>query len=163
MKGHLCAGLVISLFSINSFAATVTVKGTVILPTCTIKSSSSVIQVNFGDDVITTRIDGKEYKKQKIEYSIQCDGDMSSNSGLQISISGSPASFDSSLLKTNVTGLGVRFLNGSNNLSLNSGSAKFDYINDTPPTIYAVLARDASVTLASGAFSASAMMSVDYQ
>lgn len=143
-------------------AATVTVKGNVTQPPCEI-NGGQVINVPFGDDVMTTRIDGTIYKKMPIPYSITCEGDMSAASALQIQIKGTAASFDSSLLKTDVTGLGVRFLSNSSQLALNSGAAKFDYLNEQPPAISAVLARDPSVTLAGGAFTATATMYVNYQ
>ncbi|MCU6317019.1 fimbrial protein [Klebsiella aerogenes] len=166
MKGYLAAVLSAALLcaSGSGLAATVTVKGNVVQPTCSIEGiSGATIEVPFGDQVVTTRIDGKEYDKQPVNYTVKCDGDMSSNSGLQISISGTLASFGSGLLQTTVTGLGVQFLNGAAALPLNTGTAKFDYNSSTRPDIYAVLARDPAVTLAAGAFSATAMMSVDYQ
>lgn len=164
MKGYATVVICAALFcaSGSSQAATVTVKGNVVQPTCTINNGTT-IEVPFGDDVLTTRIDGKEYDKQLVDYTVECDGDMSAGGALQLSISGTGASFGNGLLQTSVTGLGVQFLNGSSALALNTGLAKFDYNTGSQPVIYAVLARDPSVTLPAGAFSATAMMSVDYQ
>ncbi|WP_213793643.1 fimbrial protein [Klebsiella aerogenes] len=164
MKGYITAVLSTALLCASGccLAATVTVQGIVVQPACTINSGTT-IEVPFGDEVLTTRIDGKEYDKQLVDYTVECDGDMSAGGALQLSISGTNASFGSGLLQTSVTGLGVQFLNGSSALALNTGLAKFDFNSGSQPVIYAVLARDPSVTLPAGAFSATAMMSVDYQ
>lgn len=164
MKGFVTAAISAALLSAtcSSQAATISVKGNVVQPTCTINNGTT-IEVPFGDGVVTTRIDGKEYDKQRVNYTVECEGDMSSGGLLQLSISGTNASFGSGLLQTSVTGLGVQFLNGSSALALNTGLAKFDYNSGSQPDVYAVLARDPSVTLPAGTFSATAMMSVDYQ
>lgn len=164
MKGFMTVVIPTMLLcaSCSSLAATVTVKGNVVQPTCTINDGTT-IDIPFGDEVVTTRIDGKEYDKQRVNYTVECEGDTSSGTLLQLSISGTNASFGNGLLQTSVAGLGVQFLNGSSPFALNTGLAKFDYNSGSQPDIYAVLARDPSVTLPAGAFSATAMISVDYQ
>lgn len=148
--------------SLPAQAATLSIKGSVTQPPCTINGGATIM-VPFGDDVMTTRIDGKAYKKMPVPYTVACEGDMSGASALQIEIKGSAASFGSSLLKTDKTGLGVQFLAGGTNLPLNTGIAKFDYLSGQPPKIEAVLAKDPAVTLAGGQFSATATMYVNYQ
>ena len=157
-------GVIAVLIMLNPVtqAATVTVKGNVTQPPCEINGGAA-IDVLFGNDVMTTRIDGISYQKKAVKYSVSCEGDMSAASALEIVIKGSSASFDSGLLKTNITGLGIQFLNGADKLPLNTGAAKFDYLTNLPPTIYAVLARDPSVILSGGEFSATATMYVNYQ
>ncbi|WP_370612201.1 fimbrial protein [Klebsiella aerogenes] len=164
MKRFLTTAVLIGVISViaPALAATVTVKGSVTQPPCTVNGGSA-INVPFGDDVMTTRIDGVAYKKMPLDYTIECEGDMSGASALEIQIKGTAASFDTTLLKTSVDGLGVKFLTGSTTLVLNSGAAKFDYLADQTPAIDAVLTRDPSVTLAGGAFSATATMYVNYQ
>ncbi|WP_329503108.1 fimbrial protein [Klebsiella aerogenes] len=148
--------------SMPTLAATLTVKGSVTQPPCTVNGGAT-IKVNFGDDIMTTRIDGVAYKKQPLNYTIECEGDMSGYSALAIQIKGTAASFGSGLLQTNKTGLGVQFLAAGSNLALNTGSAGFDYLSGSPPAIEAVLARDPSVTLTGGDFTATATMYVNYQ
>lgn len=143
-------------------AATVRVSGKVILPPCDLNGGNT-IHVDFGSSVIISKIDGSTYLKKPVPYTLSCEGDMSNgNNLLQITITGSVASFSSGLLKTTTGGLGVQFLNGSTPLAVNTGLAKFDY-NSTHPTLFAVLAKNAGAPPVAGAFSATATMSVNYQ
>jgi type 1 fimbria pilin len=112
---------------------------------------------------MTTRIDGAAYKKMKLSYTVECQGDMTGGSSLLIQIKGTDASFGSGLLSTNKDGLAVQFLANETPMSLNSGGVGFDYLTGALPSIEAVLARDPSVTLTGGAFSTTATMYVNYQ
>jgi type 1 fimbria pilin len=163
VKNYFCYAAAVGLLLCSTFtqASIVSVKGNVILPPCTLNAGNP-INVDFGDDVMTTKIDGKSYKVMPVNYQLQCDGDMGESSLLQISIKGIKASFGDGLLVTDKNGLGVQFLNGSNPLLLNTGLVKFDY-NGQLPNINAVLAKDPSATLTGGAFTATAVMYVDYQ
>lgn len=156
----LIAGVLCTILPVR--AATLTVKGSVTQPPCVINGGSAIL-VNFGDDIMTTRIDGKAYNKRSLNYTVKCEGDMTGASALQIMIKGTAASFGSGLLKTDKTGLGVQFLASGTNLALNTGGADFDYLTGQPPVIEAVLARDASVVLTGGQFTATATMYVNYQ
>ncbi|MEZ2604124.1 fimbrial protein [Kluyvera intermedia] len=139
--------------------ATITVKGNVTLNTCSINGGAD-INVPFGD-VMTNRIDGKDYEKTPVPYSVNCDtGDAGIT--LRIAIKGAEASFGEGLLQTNVTGLGIQFVDDSGELPLNKGATTFEYLSEEPPPIYAVLAKDPSVTLSGGAFAATATMYVNY-
>jgi type 1 fimbria pilin len=160
LAGALVLGCFLS--SMSAHAATVSVSGNVVLPPCTLNGGNT-IDVNFGDDVMITRIDGKEYKKQPVNYNLSCEGDMSNgNNLLSITISGSVASFGSGLLKTDKSGLGVQFLNYTTPLAVNTGQAKFNY-NSSHPTLFAVLAKNSASPPTAGEFSATATMSVNYQ
>ncbi|TFZ52762.1 fimbrial protein [Serratia proteamaculans] len=154
------ACLFFALGSAPAHAATVTVTATVLMPPCEINAGNA-IDVDFGNDVMTTRIDGNSYQKRKVNYTVECEGTLSSPD-LKLRINGSPAGFDNSLLTTNKAGLAVRFSSDSSNLALNSGVITFDY-NATQPAVFAVLAKDPAVTLTGGAFVAAATMSVEYQ
>lgn len=143
-------------------AATLTVKGSVTQPPCTINGGAA-ISVNFGDDIMTTRIDGQAYKKMPVPYSVECEGDMTGASALQIVIKGTAASFGSGLLKTDKSGLGVQFMASGVKFPINNAAIPFDYLSGQPPAIDAVLAKDSAVTLTGGVFTATATMYVNYQ
>ncbi|TNV10778.1 fimbrial protein [Buttiauxella sp. B2] len=164
MKTFLSGAILIALLCVaeGTRAATVTVQGNVTIASCTLNDGQD-IEVPFGNDVVTTKIDGKSYKKMLLKYTFQCDTGIGTGAVLTLSISGTQASFGSGLLLTNMNGLGVQFLNESTALPVNTGKATFNYNSDQPPNIYAVLARDSSISLNGGAFSATATMSLDYQ
>ncbi|WP_129544233.1 fimbrial protein [Serratia sp. 1D1416] len=133
----------------------VTVKVTVTAPPCTVNDNKA-IEVNFGD-VMTTRVDGTNYRKQ-IGYSLSCEG--GGGKAMKLQVQGTAAGFDSALLGTSVSGLGIRLQNGSSNLSVN-GWVNFTYPNK--PALWAVPVQKSGVTLAGGQFSAAATLKVAYQ
>lgn len=157
--------MILAFFPLATLAAgtsTIKLYGTLIdNPPCTINGGGS-IDVPFGDDVVTTKIDGSTYKVMPVNYTIQCDNGTSGESALQLSITGAAAGFGNGLLKTDTTGLAVQFLNSSQPLALNT-PVKFNYGTGQQPVLSAVLAKNSGVTLVGGAFSATATMAVDYQ
>lgn len=158
-------GLILSVFGVGFTSAQTTAgtemqfSGTLVDQPCTINSND----VEFGNEILTTRINGTDYKKQPLSYTVSCnDGD--SGAGMQITITGDEASFGSGLLKTDIDGLGVRFVNDDGtDLPVNSGTALFNYASDTLPVISALLTRDSSIVLPGGVFNAVATMYVSYQ
>lgn len=140
----------------KSASASVTVKITVVAPPCEI-NDNQLIEVNFGNDVMTTRIDG-EYKKMPVTYSLQCQGEASN--GLRMRIDGDGAAFDGKVLKTNKTDFGIALLNNGKRLPINSW-LNFSYSNQ--PNIEAVPVKRSGGKLSGGAFSAGATMKVEYR
>ncbi|CAI0697242.1 putative minor fimbrial subunit StfE [Serratia quinivorans] len=136
--------------------ATVTVKVTIIAPPCEI-NGNNLIEVNFGNDVMTTRVDGN-YKKMPLPYSVECKD--APSTAMKMRIDGTGASFDSQALRTNQTDFGIAFLNGGTRLPINSW-LKFTYPN--LPSLEAVPVKRSGAKLAGGAFSAGATMKVEYQ
>ncbi|ENZ5481098.1 fimbrial protein [Serratia marcescens] len=136
--------------------ATVTVKITLTAPPCDV-NDNKLIEVNFGNDVMTTRVDG-EYKKMPINYTLKCQGGASN--AVRMRIDGQGAAFDGGVLKTNKTDFGIELLNGGKRLPIN-GWLKFTYPNQ--PTLEAVPVKRSGARLSGGAFSAGATMKVEYQ
>ncbi|AHG19163.1 hypothetical protein Z042_05700 [Chania multitudinisentens RB-25] len=135
----------------------VNIRGTVIIPPpCTINNNQT-IQVDFGNEVMTTRIDGVNYK-QAITYSLSCDIQKSNN--LKMSIQGTAATFNSALLRTDKNGLGIALYHGAQPLNANTW---FNYTYPSKPELYAVLVKQSGVTLTGGEFAASATLLIDYQ
>ncbi len=135
----------------------VNIRGTVLLPPpCTINNNQTIV-VDFGDEVMTTRIDGVNYK-QSLTYSLQCD--IQKSNELKLSIQGSVAGFGTGLLQTDKSGLGIALYNGTQPLDLNT------WVNYTYPAqleIYAAPVKQSGVTLTGGVFNASATLLIDYQ
>ncbi len=136
--------------------ATVTVKVTITAPACEI-NGNNLIEVNFGNDVITTRVDGS-YKKTAVPYSVDCQG--APSTAMKMQIEGTGAAFNNKALRTNQTDFGIAFLNGGKALPINNW-LKFTYPN--LPRLEAVPVKRSGAKLAGGAFSAGATMKVEYQ
>ena len=95
--------------------STITVRVEVSDPTCSINNNAKQIVVNFGDDVLTTDIDGKNYMRD-ILYSLQCDSGV--NNSMRLRMVGDQG-FNADYLATNKAGLGIVFYLGNDLLQLN--------------------------------------------
>lgn len=127
-------------------AATVKVSVTVVQPLpCTINGGRP-IEVNFGDELMTTRIDGYRYRVP-IDFSFTCTNPY--KSAMRMQVRGGTANFGQGLLGTNRDGLGILILQkqSGNQLPLNSW-LNFTYPN--PITLDAVPVKRAGVNLETG-------------
>lgn len=156
-RGGLLA--VILLYSVGAVADTalVTIKVTVVAPPpCTI-NGDQVINVDFGSDVVTSRVDGVNYLKT-VDYSLECKNH--TRNAMKMKLQGHATAFDRSALQTNMTDLGIALKANGSALTVN------DWINFTypeKPSLQAVPVKMAGVTLAGGDFSAGATLMVNYQ
>lgn len=137
-------------------SATVTVKVTVLAPPPCVINDSRPIEVEFGD-VMTTRVDGANYK-MPINYTLSCTGGTSN--AMKLQIKGNGAAFDATALRTNKPGLGIELRQGDSKLVVNNWLA-FSYPNK--PALWAIPVKQGGATLTGGEFSAVATMAVDYQ
>ncbi len=158
INGHLLVCMLGILPIIAGAASTnnVTVKITVVAPPPCIVNNNKVIDVDFGE-VMTTRVDGTNYRKQ-VNYTLACPN--SSSKLVKLQIQGIGASFDSSVLKTSVNGLGIKLQKDSNKLPINSW-LNFTYPN--APDLWAVPVMQTGTNLLAGDFTAGATMKIDYQ
>lgn len=136
-----------------------TVKVTVLAPLPCEINGGKPIEVNFGDGLMTTRLDGANYRTE-VKYSIRCT--RPEKNGMKLQIAGTGAGFDSKLLKTNVNGLGIAFLKDDSRIALNSWQ-NFTFSASQAPKLEAVPVKQAGATLPEGEFLASATLRVDYQ
>ncbi len=134
-------------------------KGTLIAPPPCVINGGTVIEVNFGDDLVTSRIDGINYRKD-IEYSLDCRN--AGTNTVKMQVKGTGASFDGTVLATvERKDLGIGLLTGSaTKMNINS------WINvqfgDTP-RLRAVPVKAEGSQLQSGTFSSGATMMIEYQ
>jgi type 1 fimbria pilin len=138
------------------YAANISVTGTVLTAPCDI----NVNDVDFGR-VNISRIDGNNYQKTPISYTVSCDDTLSPTT-LKLLVKGSPATFGSGLLATDKKGLAIQFMNSDGNIIVNSTELNFNY-GSPLPTIAAVLDTDSSTSLEAGMFTATAILNVEYQ
>ncbi|MBC3211564.1 fimbrial protein [Serratia fonticola] len=152
-------GLVLLVFGPQAQAASTVIKVTVtiVAPLPCVINDNNLIEVNFGNDVMTTRIDGS-YKKQPVVYSVECKN--VPNNAMKMQIQGTGAGFDGDVLQTNKDDLGVALLRNGNRQPINTW-VNFTYPD--LPTFEAVPVKQAGATLSGGTFSAGATMRVEYQ
>lgn len=131
--------------------------GTLILPPPCIINNDQLIEINFGDDLLASRIDGVNYSKI-IDYTLDCRE--ASGNALRMQIQGSAATFNGALLATDEPLLGIGLKANSANLPVNTwynlnGSAK--------PILSAVPVGIDFIAQPTGAFSAGATMLFEFR
>lgn len=151
--------VILPLIAKSADTANVTIKVTVLAkPSCKLNNNNP-INVDFGDDVMTNKIDGSNYTESLV-YSLDCETGASGS--MTLSINGNSSSFDPSALNTSVAGLAIRLKNDATTLALNTGSVTFTYPTSALPSLFAVPIKQSGASLSAGAFTASATMTLDY-
>lgn len=138
-------------------ATTVTVKVTVVAPPPCIINEDQPIDVDFGSELLTTKIDGNNYIKT-VDYSLECQNNTSN--AMKLQVQGSATTFDSSALQTNMADLGVALKANGTALTINNW-VNFTYPDK--PVLQAVPVKRAGSTLNGGDFVAAATLMVAYQ
>jgi len=151
-----CFCLLAGTAQAGSTSATLTVNVTVVAEPCVINGDRPIV-VDFGDSILTNGVDGSRYIKN-VEYSLDCSN--ASGDDLTMTISGSGAGFDSTVLQANQPALGIKLLSDGNPMPLNHA---LNFSRNTPPVLQAVPVKDPAGTLTGGPLTASATMKVEYQ
>lgn len=134
-----------------------TIRAVIIAPPPCVINSGSTLNVPFGNDLLTSRVDGVNYRRD-VPYTVTCNSPFSN--ALTLELRGSAAAFDSAVLMTRKADLGVKlFVNGAD-WPLNR-AVNFTYPNF--PVVQAVPVKRPGSTLTGGAFDATATLVVDYQ
>lgn len=141
-----------------SNSLTFTVRGTVVEGPGCIVNNNNPIDVNFGDALKTTDLDGVNYVTS-IPFSLQCTN---SALNLRIQFVGKGSSFDAKLLSTNYQDLGIRFLKSDNTILAPNEWLNFNYMNGTP-IISAVPVKRQGAILPGGTFNSTATLLVELQ
>ena len=137
----------------------VTFHGTLIeAPPCVINDGNPVV-VDFGSDVMTTRLDGTAYKT-RIPLSLDCRGSVSTKQ--KVRISGGAADFDPLALSGDQAGFGIALFKGEGNSRYTPGEW-LPFTDPDVPELYAAPVKQDGVTLTGGAFSILASLVVEYQ
>ncbi|WP_199638693.1 fimbrial protein [Serratia sp. PAMC26656] len=146
------------IFSASSRAdTTINITGTVIAPLSCVINGNQAIAVDFGNDLITTRVDGSNYMKT-VDYTLVCKNNTSN--AIKMKIEGSATSFNQSALQTDQADLGIELRADGQRFPINSW-LNFTYPNK--PLMQAVPVKRAGGALKVGAFSVAATLMVDYQ
>ena len=143
----------------HAWDTSVNFHGTLVAPPSCDINGGAPIDVDFGNNVVTTQVDGTQYR-QPLRWTLVCSNNPSNSMRLQLT--GTGATFDGTVLATNLTGLGIRLSEGSANSPLNLNSwLNFTY--PTLPVLTAVPVKDPSVTLSPGAFTAGATLVTEFR
>ncbi len=132
--------------------------GTLIEPPPCVINGDQPIEINFGDDVMTNKVDGLAYKKMPVSYSLTCDGPVTN--ALRMQIEGTAAAFSTQQLRTDKTNLGIALLSNDAPLGVNKW---FNFTYPTAPKLQAVPAKNPAGALTGGGFNATATMKIDYR
>ena len=134
-----------------------TIRAVIIAPPPCVINGGSTLDVPFGNDLLTSRVDGVNYRRE-VPYTVTCTSPFSN--ALTLELKGTAAAFDSGVLMTRTADLGVKlFVNGAD-WPLNT-AVNFTYPNF--PVVQAVPVKRAGSVLTGGAFDAAATLVVDYQ
>lgn len=159
-KRYYTAGIITALILICQpvVAATTTlnITGTILLPPPCVINGDQEISVNFTDEVMTTKVDGINYR-QPVNYRLACSG--ASANALKMQIRGIDSGFVNSLQTSNAD-LGIALSSDGQALPVNSW-LNFNLPNQ--PALFATLVKRPGTTLKAGLFMATATMLVDYQ
>ena len=153
----ICGCWLLSIGQVVQAEVGLTIRGVIVAPPSCVINGGSTLNVSFGNDLMTTRIDGVNYKRG-VPYTVTCTGH--SSNGMTLKLQGTGASFDGTSLSTNNTDLGIRLFMDGNVWPLNS-LQNFTY--PTLPTMEAVPVKKPGSTLKAGTFSASATLVVAQQ
>lgn len=152
--------LTLTLFSAFSpsyaFNLNVNVSATIMDPPCIINGNRP-ISVNFGNDILISRINGYNYEKS-IAYTLDCSA--ATSNLLKMQLKGSGATFNSALLATNKGNLGIELRSNGSKLAVNNW---LNFTNPARPVLTAVLVKNAAIAPTGGVFSASSTLVVEYQ
>jgi len=140
----------------GGMSMTLTVKVTMLSQPCVINAGQPIV-IDFGDDLLTTKVDGSNYTKP-VDYTLDCAD--ATGDDLKITISGTGAGFDNSVLQADQTDLGIKLISDGHAMPLNQA---VNFSRNTPPVLQAVPVKNPAGKLSAGAFTAAATMTVDYQ
>lgn len=138
--------------------AIITVNVTVTASPCEVNDNKN-IDVDFGDNVITTDVPKGIIEKDVI-YTLDCSSADQSKT-LAMRISGAGASFDDKLLKTNIPELGIKLKADGADYPVNTDLVLAT--SDSRPELKAQLVQQPGSHLPTGGFTAGATMTVNYQ
>lgn len=162
MLSHLAIpGMVMVGFLASSspvLAVDVLFSGTLQEPPPCVINSGNLIDVDFGNKVGVSQVNGVNYK-QGVAYTITCAPGSPAWS-LGLSFNGTETAFDSAAVQTDKNGLGIRLLHNGMPFTMNT---RLPINAASPPILEAVPVKDPAVTLTDGAFEATATLLADYQ
>ncbi|QDI20297.1 pilus assembly protein [Serratia marcescens] len=132
--------------------------GTLIAPPPCSINNDQLVDVDFGERVGVTKVDGKNYLKT-VDYRITCEPGVS-GLVLGLTVTGPQTGFDAAALQTNLPDLGIRLLQGGEAFIINK---RIVISADHPPVLQAVPVKKPGAVLEPKPFEVTATLLADYQ
>lgn len=150
-------------------AGDMTFRGTLIAPPPCKVDDSKTIEVYFGDKLGVNKINGVDYAKP-LMYSLDCNDTSSHSWKLLLTLSGTPASFDPMVFKTqslgsnkvNENNLGIRIYQEDGTVFKPNSQIEIRNAQN-PPKLMAVPVKRAGSTLIEGGFETLLTLQAHYQ
>lgn len=145
-------------YSLGTLAAPgdMTFTGTLIdAPACTINQGVDPY-VDFGKDILTTKVDGVNYAKEA-NYTIECNNIV--NNSLRMQLYGLATDFDTKAIKTTNVDIGIAVYIGKIRTGVNEW---FNFTYPTKPVIKLIPVKRPNIILKGGSFSGYVEFKVDY-
>lgn len=133
------------------------IRAQIIAPPPCVINSGSTLDVPFGNNLLTSRVDGVNYRRS-VPYTVICDSPFSN--AMTLELKGTGAAFDSRVLGTRKADLGVKLFVNDADWPLNT-AVRFTYPNF--PIVQAVPVKRAGSSLTGGVFDAAATLVIEYQ
>ena len=135
----------------------INMSGTIVATASCTFNDPAPAQIEFNDTYVN-EITGEKYK-QPVPFQVTCKGDPDGKT-IQMQVNGTVASNNANNLKTDVGGLSIKLLKGSDPLAVNQW---FNLDPANPPVLYAVLEKQSGISFLDGqVFNASATLQVAY-
>ncbi|MEZ3417496.1 fimbrial protein [Pantoea dispersa] len=133
--------------------------GTLVEPPSCEVNGAKPIDVDFGSQVVTTEVDGVNYIKP-VTFTLDCKNNPKNTMRMQFS--GTAPSWDTKVLTTNNTNLGIKLLQGSGSGTQLSLNTWLSFTYPTLPVLQAVPVKKTGSTLTAGAFNGTATLKVEF-
>ena len=150
------AGLILVVGMSSAVAATsnLTISGNILLPPPCVINGDQTIMVDFTNEVLTTRVDGINYR-QPVPYTLECSA--GNTNALKMQILGIDAGF-AGALQTSKGALGIALSNDGQAMPVNSW---LNFTLPNQPALFATLVKRPGGTLTAGYITAVPTMVVD--
>ncbi|MBK0089572.1 fimbrial protein [Erwinia sp. S59] len=142
--------------SVQAFSTTATVKVKVLAPPCIVNGNRD-IPIDFGNDIIISRIDSRIYERS-IPYVLDCSA--ATSKALKMQLRGGGASFDTTVLGTSKANLAIELKSNGTKMAVNSWH---NFTDPARPLLSAVLVKNRSGAVTGGTFTATSTLLVEYQ
>ena len=131
-------------------------------PSCIIQDGER-IDVNFGSNIASSKVDGVNYM-QPLNYTITCQGG-TSGAVVMLSLFGEPSPFDANAIKTSIPNneLGIRVYQSGATLTLFKLNSAIKIDPAAPPKLQVVPVKKLGAKLPARVFEAWATLQADYQ
>jgi len=133
--------------------------GTLINLTCKINNDDK-IDIDFGNEVVAELLDGTKYKKPML-LPVKCNQDY--NGDLSFTIHGVDAGFETTAVKTNIDGLGIRFVDGKDSKVFLKLNTPYTYNQPGNISLEVVPVKAKETKLEGGDFQASVTLTMEPQ